>query len=601
MESSDYLKPGSPAGGGLPNMSFQPDHFSPDFRSTALQTVVLATVVGWLLANVVFSWRPPAPLLWHLYARLKTILLYADRIMAHAPAGLFNAFEFLNGAVARGELSAVPFGIFNPSLGCYQNSVVQALASLGSLDEYVRFAALGGDTSSALADALVALNSDHPRSRADIHLPPVLRRQMSVWQEQDAQEFYSVLTEALAKEHDAAQERVLARAWSLPGTTPPPPPKNPLEGTIAQRLLCTRCGHHDPVRHEPFTSISLSTSRPHEAPPAGRVRVTRGTTLRACLGDFTAPELIDGVDCRRCTVLRHARRLAESFAKLRGRGSPRLRRARARRLARVRRAVLAGDVSDAALRAIGLAKRPLLRSAKLKQLVVGVAPAALVLHVNRSVFDARRGTQSKDTRRVAIPPVLDLAPWMVADEGGGAAPAPAPGRADMRPSSPADPARPSPYTYALRALVDHKGTHGGGHYVCYRQCAPSPARLPSSSSLDSTTVHDEKRTLRFPGWFLCDDGAVRAVGEAEAVAGTAHGEPFLLLYERLAEEERVLVGAASTPVPESDDEEEGEKGGEEEAEGGVVPVVVQREECAAVVRVEMREAGRGRGPKRRRV
>jgi ubiquitin carboxyl-terminal hydrolase 1 len=571
MEAADYINRGPPAPPPPPpNASLPLDHrlfLSPDFRSAALQTLILGGLLAWLLA---LRWRlPPFPQ-WYLLARLKATVYFLRRAVASLPGSVCDAFGFLHGTVARGEQAAVPFGIANPSLGCFQNSVVQALSSLGCLARYVGFSAAGGETSRALADALVALNSSHPRAAGDIRLPPALRK-MSVLQEQDAQEYFSVLAEALAGEHAAARERALLASWDAAGAADAPP--NPLEGTLAQRVRCARCGHHEGVRHEPFTSITLSTSRPQEELLGGsgaRGRIAQGTTLQACLAAFTAPERVDGVECRRCTVLHHRRRLAERLAARRGQGSRRLQRARARRVAQVERAIRRGDFSDAAIRKVGLAARRLARSPKVKQHVVGAAPAALVLHVSRSVFDPRSGAQTKDRRRVVIPPVLDLAPWMAAAAGEGSGGGG--GGADMRPRGAPDPRRPSPHTYGLRALVDHKGGHGSGHYVCFRRCAPAPARPPPAAA-----AGDGGRRLLFPGWYLCDDAAVRTADEAEAVHGTRHGEPFLLYYERLSEEERVLAGAACTPAPESDDDDDDEEG-----------VVVQRVECGAVVEEERR-------------
>jgi hypothetical protein len=78
---------------------------------------------------------------------------------------------------------------------------------------------------------------------------------------------------------------------------------------------------------------------------------------------------------------------------------------------------------------------------------------------------------------------------------------------------------------------------------------------------------------------------VRRADEAEALHGTRHGEPFLLYYERLSDEERVLHAAASTPAPESDeDEDEGRSGGcAPGREGGWGEKQVKEEEGVMVV------------------
>ncbi|KAJ3341367.1 hypothetical protein HDU93_005003 [Gonapodya sp. JEL0774] len=84
------------------------------------------------------------------------------------------------------------------------------------------------------------------------------------------------------EQRDQRDAQAQAPVWVWPEL------KNPLVGWVGSRVVCGECGYKTPLRHTPSTSLSL--------PPLG--------TLARSLGAFSAPELIEGVVCPRCTVAR---------------------------------------------------------------------------------------------------------------------------------------------------------------------------------------------------------------------------------------------------------------------------------------------------------
>ena len=60
-------------------------------------------------------------------------------------------------------------------------------------------------------------------------------------------------------------------------------------GQLSQRSTCNPCGlHRGPVQFQTFSFVTLALPQPGE--------VLRETDLDALLSDFTAPELVEGLD-----------------------------------------------------------------------------------------------------------------------------------------------------------------------------------------------------------------------------------------------------------------------------------------------------------------
>jgi len=156
---------------------------------------------------------------------------------------------------------------------------------------------------------------------------------------------------------------------------------------------------------------------------------------------------------------------------------------------------------------------------KTRQAVVARAPKALVIHINRSLFDEYTGAQSKNYADVRYPQILDFRPWCLGKVQSSESDSE---RWSMRPTESMIPGRfgklkqGGPF-YQLRAVVTHYGRHENGHYICYRQ-HPAVTR---------PTQDDESAK---PQWWRLSDEDVSAVTQ-ETVLNQSGA--FMLFYERL--------------------------------------------------------------------
>jgi ubiquitin carboxyl-terminal hydrolase 1 len=121
----------------------------------------------------------------------------------------------------------------------------------------------------------------------------------------------------------------------------------------------------------------------------------------------------------------------------------------------------------------------------------------------------------------------------------------------------------SPFQYRLRAAVTHYGSHGNGHYVCYRphpKAAPQPEcreDVQVSSTEEDTegpsalSTPEDREEIQGELWWRFSDDSVYAVSESEAHQGNV----FMLFYERIDELAPLTTQVAdtvaeSTPVAE---------------------------------------------------
>ena len=108
----------------------------------------------------------------------------------------------------------------------------------------------------------------------------------------------------------------------------------------------------------------------------------------------------------------------------------------------------------------------------------------------------------------------------------------------------------SPFQYQLRAAVTHYGSHGNGHYVCYRSHPRITPKSEDNEAIENPSVDDEdaqdekeqracdETTASAPSeqWWRFSDDSVYPVSEEEAHQGNV----FMLFYERIDD---------STPAP----------------------------------------------------
>jgi ubiquitin carboxyl-terminal hydrolase 1 len=386
-----------------------------------------------------------------------------------------------------------PPGLGNWDNSCYQNSVLQGLASLPAFQQYnektVRRLArdqVSATTHRALQPFLHQL-SDATARQTTIWTPSVLKS-MDSWQQQDAQEYLSRILDSMEKE-DLKLFQVLRKRSraGLACTDRPAPfgqtpvddqrlltlprrcslssedralleslPRSPVDGMLAQALECQTCGFSEGYSLTPFNCLTLNLGlRGH-------------SLLEDLLDEYTEPEMIDGVECTECT-----KQVADDQA----------------------------QSEEATQEAPSPSKRPKLKPihrTKAKQITLGRLPRDLIIHINRSIFDDY-GNQRKNTAYVEFPKRLDVSSRWCTPIG-------------------MDDAAPQK-SYVLRCAVTHYGRHDNGHYVAFGK--------------------------RDKDWYCFNDEIVTRVSEREVLE---KGNVFMLFYE--AVDEVTLAQPIKVAVPE---------------------------------------------------
>ena len=475
--------------------------------------------------------------------------------------------------VPKKDQSSVPPGLGNWDNSCYQNSVIQGLASLQSFRDFLRptmnnsSRASPKPTRSALRDIIDGLNQASNVGRT-LWTPAGLKS-MSSWQQQDAQEYFSKVvdqvdkellktvqnmaageglsevTELCREEHDVKHGVEAANhisvdnnlddaptpsgigqrnhARNMSSTPPSNLPKSPLEGLLAQRVGCLRCGYVEGLSLIPFNCLTVPLSNDSYQ------------DVRGCIEAYTALEPIEGVECSKCTLLRSKQeleRLLHDPSNVLGTErkqsgtdlSEVVRESTKSRLAAVNEALEDEDFSDNTLtKKCQIPSRCRVSTTKSRQAVVARAPSSLVVHVNRSVFDEFSGLQRKNFATVTFPETLDIAPWSLGVQSTTDSEA-TPEQWNTNPhesmlNEPNEDRRsPNSATkYTLKAIITHYGRHENGHYICYR-------KHPSPPPTDSETNTLAER------WYRFSDDEVTTVTKEDVLD---QGGVFMLFYERL--------------------------------------------------------------------
>ncbi|QIW94516.1 hypothetical protein AMS68_000034 [Peltaster fructicola] len=391
-----------------------------------------------------------------------------------------------------------PAGLGNWDNSCYQNSVLQGLTALTSLESFLnrwRSASVTDSTLAALRETTDKLRDPSNNGR---HIwTPAKLKSMSSWQQQDAQEYFSKIMDELDKDISKAQRAdSVKHGLEAAGQEKTGSPddtalaRNPLEGLLSQKVACTTCGFSEGLSMIPFNCLTVPLGPGHLY------------SLQECLDDYTKLEPITEVECAKCTLLKAQR----DFHKMIGGSSDHtdtqpqaaLRAEMTKRLEEVERALDEDDLSDETLKQkCQISKANRVASTKTRQALIARAPKSLIVHVNRSVFSELTGMQSKNYARVQYPAVLDLGPWILGSQTSNVSAAGLP-REDLW-----------KYIYRLKAIVTHYGRHENGHYIAYRQ---SP--------------DDEKQ------WWRLSDEDVSASSTEDVLD---QGGVFMLFYEQVAD------------------------------------------------------------------
>lgn len=486
------------------------------------------------------------------------------RIMGLDGAGIMTAVQRTRtlpsiGSVFNAEPSNSLPGLGNWDNSCYQNSVLQGLAALEFLPAFLGQTTAGDPqpTMTALREMIERLND--PANVGKTLWPPAELKSMSSWQQQDAQEYFSKISDKLEKDTAKAVHRKtrnaglasltlmeqdvtnmnssVTRSGSTNSNNATSNPlsieqlpkelvslivRNPLEGLLAQRVGCQQCGYVEGLSLVPFNCLTV---------PLGKHWMY---DIRSCLDEYTALELISGVECAKCTLQRTKQQMEQLICQfdLRSSGSDMvsddssqaLRVSLGNRLKTISTALEDEDFSDQVLKKCQIPSSQRVSTTKSRQAVIARSPKSLAIHVNRSNFDELTGIQSKNSASVKFPQHLDLAPWCL-----GHGPNPTSDDAFIE-NWDVDPSKSMLSTdenignlgsgriYVLRAVITHYGRHENGHYICYRK---SPYAVKLQNRADETSTE--------PWWRLSDE----EVTEVDTDTTLAQGGVFMLFYEQV--------------------------------------------------------------------
>ena len=458
-----------------------------------------------------------------------------------------------------------PKGLGNWDNSCYQNSILQALAALPSWIDYLKTVNHGTDeqegiSTTSVLHALTCELNDTEKHGAYLWTPHKLKS-MSTWQQQDAQEYFSKIIDAVdgdmkleynavrAQEitdlgflskraivatdtrgngchHISANRSNLQMALARSQVPTKEPLISPMEGLLAQRVGCVECGYTEGLSSIPFNCMTLPLPRNDDS------------SIEQCLDGFASLEYIDGVECAKCTLLQAQRRLRWTlnqskdpqsgthsetcddtdtyYVKVRS------------ELSAVDEALSAGDFTESTLRDKCQINRESRKcSQKSRQAALLRAPRCLVMHVNRSIFDEHTGAQLKNYALIDFPRTLDLSPWTVGGAESSSDEDIKRSRWIMDPEQSMFPPleefqNTQGIAYELKAVITHFGRHENGHYICYRQ---SPTTMKRSGDEDYTSTGARK------WWRLSDENVVEV--SLDSVL-SQHGA-FMLFYERIGQ------------------------------------------------------------------
>ena len=496
-----------------------------------------------------------------------------DLLKGLQPDASLNVFGLFKGRTSSRTLP----GLGNWDNSCYQNSVLQALASLPDFHAFLTQTSQATSdiseetTNDALREIISNLND--PARGGQVLWTPSKLKSMSTWQQQDAQEYFSKIidqmekdiagtwkplvkakglevipileeggqatdlaeqTDGTSSESKLAQhERTLTEIDNQSPVSNTSPLENPLEGFLGQRVACMTCRYCEGFSLIPFNCLTV---------PLGD---RNSYDLQECLDEYTKLEVIDEVECTKCTLL-HTRHALEQLSLGSSNGNSdvkALQESIQTRLDAIKTALDDEDFSDNTLtKRCQIPKKNRVSSAKSRQAIIAKPPRNLVIHVNRSVFEEFTGVQRKNYAEVSFPKDLNLSSWCLGRFPLGECDSEKeseeswsldPRQSLLAGQAPASAS--SKMEYELRAVITHYGRHENGHYICYRKCA-----LPSDDEARDQDGSESKEQAEEEWWRLSDED-VSPVSEEDILR---QGGVFMLFYER-----RRMMPAAPNGTP----------------------------------------------------
>ncbi|ORY99230.1 hypothetical protein BCR43DRAFT_471873 [Syncephalastrum racemosum] len=459
------------------------------------------------------------------------------------------------------EAVLVP-GLVNTGNSCFLNAVLQSLSSLPSLHAYLQENQKDADDL-PMTDALhktIRLLAKPLYRRSSFRPYAIVRamdgqRRVVNREQQDAQELFQLVAGRLDQEHTTHAKRAITDGMALltkdaPSVSkirpavPHPIPDTPLTGLLASRLSCMECNYTEAIRHFSFNNIQLNLPNTYTA------------TLDACLQQYISLERLDDAACRRCSMRYTQRRLTDQIERLQAKAKRTKKEIRKReiltalveldRRCRLLENRLQTNRFQETLEEDAWLERHVSRSTK--QVMFAKPPKVLCLHLIRSAF-AASGALFKNQCQVLFPEVLDLAPYTTS------------GTLSTHPTQPMSiPTRTTkPIRYRLMSMVVHFGGHNFGHYVAFkRRIVPQRCHCQRCGSGERCeTWEDDADEL----WYRISDTKV----DLCSLDTVLQNNPYMLLYERIDEDETKSPGSgpveqsASTTAEFADEEDKEEE------------------------------------------
>ncbi|CAI7574833.1 unnamed protein product [Penicillium bialowiezense] len=452
-----------------------------------------------------------------------------------------RSFSALGNALLGSTQDAAPPGLGNWNNSCFQNSIIQGLASLKSLTDFL------GRNIDNLIDNLNSASNHGTKLWVEGPL-----KSMSSWQQQDAQEYFHKVVHQIDLEAELASrgkitnvglklagpEENIVQGSLYDGTrteqTDPASsalyaPHNPLEGLLAQRVGCMDCGYSEGLSLIPFNCLTVPLSSGHQC------------DISDCLDQYMTLEPIEGVECAKCTLLQRQEHLSNLIGDENHDNhsddlyTPKpldaVKLVASERLAEVTTALDNNDYSENTLaQKCHISSKNRVSTTKSRQAVIARAPKCLIIHINRSLFDERTGTLMKNHSGVVFPEMIDLNSWCLGTQNGSKFG----DRLEQWETNPSKSMLPRPgevveapsRLYQLRAVITHYGRHENGHYISYRKYPTSEFTAPAPDEI-LQAEGDEDKPERW--WRLSDDD-VQMVSEGHVMSQKG---AFMLFYEAI--------------------------------------------------------------------
>lgn len=236
----------------------------------------------------------------------------------------------------------------------------------------------------------------------------------------------------------------------------------PVDGLQCDRIGCVNCGEMGGIRYSVTSGLALNLP----INSANRNRFTLGELI----DEFCKPDVIDGVECNRCSLVAIRENLMEKLDNLKNdgtslKGTSLLIEKIESRITEIENVLNNKCIHDDVYKKLHT-KNMVQKSRKVKQSFLSRPPALLCIHINRSVFDPRTYMVRKNNAKIDFPLELDLSDFVASVDDINLD-----ARLEFRKQDEEMKKidRGSLLKYKLKSLISHFGTHNYGHYIAFRK------------------------------------------------------------------------------------------------------------------------------------